>query len=53
MEAVGDKYITSGKILDAWHCPFDVDFSHAVGEMGTSHHRTVFTIHVLVKHWDV
>jgi hypothetical protein len=53
MKSVGDYYVTNDKILDAWRCPLGVDFAHAVGEMGTSRHHAMFTIHVFVKHRDV
>jgi hypothetical protein len=46
-------YVTNDKILDAWHCSLGVDFAHALGEMGTSRHHSVFAMHVLVKHRDV
>jgi hypothetical protein len=48
MEAIGNQYVTNDKILGARHCTLGVDFSHAVGEMGTSHHDAMF-----VKHRDM
>jgi hypothetical protein len=53
MEPIGDQYVTSDKILDAWHGPLVVDFAHAVGEMGTSRHHAMFVTHVFLKHRDM
>jgi len=50
MEAIGDYYVTSNKILDIWHCPLGVEFPQTVGEMGTSRLHAMFAIHVFVKH---
>jgi hypothetical protein len=53
MEATGDYYVTNDKTVESWHCPLDVDFAHAIGEMRISRLHAVFAIHVFVKHWDM
>jgi hypothetical protein len=53
MEATGNEYVTSDKILEEWHYSLGVDFAHAVDEMDTSRHHAMFTIHVFVKRRDV
>jgi hypothetical protein len=53
MEAIGDYYVITDEILDAWHCTLGVDFAHATGEMGTTRHHAMFAIHVFLKHRKV
>jgi hypothetical protein len=48
MGAIGDQFVNSDIALS-----LGCNFAHAVGEMGTSHHHAMFSVHVFVKHQDV